>query len=311
MEAITENKAGYVPYIDADELRRRKGNMKLEMLSRQGTTEWNEDALIINEPLQLFGVLDGATSLHPYRGPNNETGGYLASQIIKQYLESLAEEDVRDTNLKQLVIQANIRLRDKMVEAGIQLSDKTALWTSALALIRITDHYVDYAQVGDCMIAAVYNDDTIRTVSRDQVAHIDQQSKAIWEEAIGRGISKREELWELVKPVILGNKSKMNTMEGYSILSGEPELADFIEYGRINRIQLKSLLLVTDGLFPHTESGREPEDMIHQLTARIQSDSLTAYADWLFKLESEDKDCQRYPRFKISDDKTGISIHFE
>jgi serine/threonine protein phosphatase PrpC len=311
MGAITENKTKNVPSIDADQMTRRIGIMKLDMLSRQGTTEWNEDALITNERLQLFGVLDGATSLHPYRGPNNETGGYLASQIIKQYLESLQPEDIQDVNLKQLVIQANIRLREKMTEAGIDPSDKSALWTSALALIRITDHYVDYAQVGDCMIAAIYEGDTIRTVSRDQVAHIDQQSKAIWEEAIGRGVSKREELWELVKPVILQNKSKMNTIEGYSILSGEPELADFIEYGRINRIQLKSLLLVTDGLFLHTEIGDEPDDIIQRLTARIERDTLAVYADWLINLELDDADCQRYPRFKVSDDKTGITIRFE
>jgi serine/threonine protein phosphatase PrpC len=289
----------------------RNGTMNIEMISLQGTTDWNEDALVKNDRLQLFGVLDGATSLHPYRGPNNETGGYLASHIIKQYLESLATEDVSDVNLKQLVIQANIRLREKMLEAGIDLSDKKALWTSALALIRITDNYIDYAQVGDCMIAAVYKDGTIRTVSRDQVAHIDQQSKGIWEDAISMGISRREELWELVKPVILQNKSKMNTIDGYSILSGEPELANFIEYGRINRIQLKSLLLVTDGLFLHAESGSKPDDFIQELTARIEGDSLAGYADWLFKLEQDDKNCQRYPRFKISDDKTGIFIHFE
>lgn len=285
--------------------------MHIEKISLPGSGEWNEDALVGNEQLHLFGVLDGATSLHPFRGPNNETGGYLASQVIKQYLESLQAEDVADFDLKQLVVQANIRLREKMEAAGIHTSDKAALWTSSLALIRIEDNYIDYAQVGDCMIVAVYQDGSLRTISRDQVAHIDLESKHIWEQAIENGIVKREELWELVKPIILQNKSKMNTMAGYSVMSGEPHLAEFIEYGRINRIQLKSLLLVTDGLFPHTERGGEPIDVIQELTTSITNSTLAGYADWLFNLELNDKDCLRYPRFKVSDDKTGIWIQFE
>ncbi|NOU65892.1 hypothetical protein GC096_17800 [Paenibacillus sp. LMG 31461] len=285
--------------------------MNVEKISLQGSGEWNEDALVGNERLNLFGVLDGATSLHPFRGPNKETGGYLASQVIKQYLESLQVEDVSDVDLKQLVIQANIRLRENMAEVGIQTSDKSALWTSSLALIRIEDNYIDYAQVGDCMIVAVYQDGSFRTISRDQVAHIDLESKRIWEQGIENGIVKREDLWELVKPIILQNKSKMNTMAGYTVLSGEPHLADFIEYGRINRIQLKSLLIVSDGLFPHTELGSEPIDVIHELTTSITNSTLAGYADWLINLELNDKDCLRYPRFKLSDDKTGIWIQFE
>ena len=91
--------------------------MHIEKISLPGSGEWNEDALVDNEQLHLFGVLDGATSLHPFRGPNNETGGYLASQVIKQYLESLKAEDLADLDIKQLVVQANIRCREKIEAA--------------------------------------------------------------------------------------------------------------------------------------------------------------------------------------------------
>ncbi|MCS7462075.1 protein phosphatase 2C domain-containing protein [Paenibacillus doosanensis] len=289
--------------------------MNIETISLQGTAEWNEDALVVNERLQLYGVLDGATSLHPYRGPNNETGGRLASRLIADYLESLGESDLSGDSLKPPVVEANRLLRKKMAESGIDVADKQALWTSALAIIRIREGWIDYAQVGDCMIAAIYRDGSVRTVSRDQVAHIDQQSKRIWEDGIRRGITSRSELWELVKPTILQNKAKMNTSEGYSVLSGEPELEDWIEYGRINRIQLHGLLLVTDGLFLPAERGGAREsasqDAIRELALRIADQTLAGYADWLIKLELEDKDCQRYPRFKVSDDKTGIWIRFE
>ncbi|KIL41643.1 hypothetical protein SD70_05855 [Gordoniibacillus kamchatkensis] len=283
--------------------------MNIETVTRKGTSEWNEDALIVNEALSLYGVADGATSLRPYRGPQQETGGYLASRIVQRYLESLQAEDVAGIGLKELVVEANMRLREEMEAAGIDLSDKTALWTSALALIRIHEHYIDYAQVGDCMIAAVYADGTVRAVSRDQVAHIDYMAKRVWEDGIKNGVENREQLWELVKPTILANKSKMNTLHGYSVLSGELELDDLIEYGRINRIQLQSLLLVTDGLFLPKESISPATDSVQEIVPLVSEMTLQGYVDWLFAIEAKDKECRKYPRFKISDDKTGIWIY--
>lgn len=284
--------------------------MMIETISKQGTAQWNEDALVINDRLRLFGVLDGATSLHPYRGAGGETGGYLASRTIKNYLESLREEDVADASLKHLVIQANVRLREDMKEAGIDLTDKASLWTSSLALIRVREHSIDYVQAGDCMIAAKYEDGTVRTISRDQVDHIDQQSKKIWQDGIQSGITSREQLWSMVKPVIMQNKSKMNTLEGYSVLSGEPAAAELLEYGTINRIRLRSLLLVTDGLFLPKEAEAEPADDFASLVAMVEKQTLASYTDWLTRLEQDDKECRKYPRFKISDDKTGIWIQF-
>lgn len=288
--------------------------MKIETISLQGTAQWNEDALVHHERLQLYGVLDGATSQHPYRGPNQETGGYLASRLIQSYLESLEEGDMPEDSLKPLVLKANALLREAMLKAEIDVTDKASLWTSGLALVRVHDTHVDFAQVGDCMIAAVYKDGMIRTLSRDQVAHIDASSKRILEEGIRQGVTKREQLVEMARPIIVSNKAKMNMPDGYSVLSGEPELADYIEYGRINRIQLKALLLVTDGLFPPAEltgTSNGASDAMKELTLQVADQSLAGYADKLVQLEREDPECLRYPRFKVSDDKTGIWLQFE
>jgi len=296
--------------------------MRVATLTIKGSNEWNEDALVLNEPLKLYGVLDGSTSLQPYRGANGETGGYLASQVMKQYFEQLTAEqigDAADGSLLPIVLEANRLLRAAMQEAGIDTSRKEALWTSALALIRITDRCIDYAQVGDCMIMAQYADGGVRVITRDQVAHMDKNSKKIREQAVREGAVTREELWERMKPSLLHNRTLMNTSEGYSVMSGEPEVADFVEYGRIIRTRLKSLLLVTDGLFIPAESstdgspqvGGRHADAFAELMVRIGQSSLSDYAEALVRLEQEDKECRRYPRFKVSDDKTAILIHFD
>ncbi|WP_238590899.1 protein phosphatase 2C domain-containing protein [Paenibacillus beijingensis] len=282
----------------------------METISLQGTGEWNEDAFVAEERLGMYGVLDGATSLRPYRGDGGETGGYLASHGIKHYFESLEPAEAAQKELAELAVEANEFLGRKMAEAGIDLTDKTSLWTSCLAIVRIHDKYIEYVQAGDCMIIAFYTDGNIRVLTRDQVEAIDKRSMKAWQDGASQGITSREQLWEKVKPTILQNKYGMNTLDGYSVLSGEPELAELLEYGRINRIRLRSLLMITDGLFLPREKDDAPRSEMELLGRRIEEDGLSAYAHWLLETERQDPECRKYPRFKVSDDKTGIYIDF-
>lgn len=282
--------------------------MKLHTISIQGVGEWNEDAFVLDESRHIFGVIDGATSLVPYRGANGETGGRLASQCIKHFFEELTDED-ETRDLEALTLEANRRLGREMAESGVNLQSKEELWTAGLAMIRVSENRIEFVQAGDCMILAKYRDGSMRSFTRDHVAHIDRDSKKIWEAEIASGVRSKAALWEKVKPIILGNKKRMNTPEGYSVLNGLPEAGRFLEYGRMNRIGLDKLLLVTDGLFYPEESqeqgSRNPDE---QLLNGIEMMGLEPYAQWLIALEEEDAECIRYPRFKKSDDKTGIWI---
>ncbi|MDT3425744.1 serine/threonine protein phosphatase PrpC [Paenibacillus forsythiae] len=280
--------------------------IEIDWISLQGTGEWNEDAVILNEELSLYGVVDGATSLVPYRGAGNETGGRLASQIIKQYTESVTAAEFK--GIEALLREANSRLGQEMIRCGINPQAKEELWTAGAALVRITDSAVEFIQAGDCMIYAIYEDGSIRAITRDHVAAIDQESKRIWVDGIEAGVRSKDQLWETVKPVIAANKQKMNTPEGYSVLNGMPAAEQFFEYGRINKIRLQSLLLVSDGLFYPDEGETAEEDGAESLVRQVSQTGLDRYAEWLLQLEREDAECIRYPRFKVSDDKTGIYI---
>ncbi|MBY9079772.1 protein phosphatase 2C domain-containing protein [Paenibacillus sp. HN-1] len=279
--------------------------MEVQTISVQGTGVWNEDALIVHKAAHLYGVADGATSLVPFRGPEGETGGRMASQLLKRYFEEIDPADER--SLEYLIREGNRLLGEVMTASGIQMDEKDQLWTSGAAIVRIREHYIEYVQAGDCMIMAAYADGSIRAITRDHVAHIDQEAKRIWRQAIRRGIKSKDELWELVKPQIVQNKAKMNTDHGYSVLNGRPEAEHYIEYGKINRIQLTGLLLHTDGLYyPEEESGDVVRNTGELLIRQIADTGLERYAEWLIEAENGDPECIRYPRFKKSDDKSGI-----
>jgi serine/threonine protein phosphatase PrpC len=281
--------------------------MKVETFTRQGEREWNEDAWVRNDRLQMYGVLDGATSLVPYRSPQGETGGYLAAQLVKRFLEELDEVGEPSLTLEDAVLYANKTLREAMVAEGIDIKQKEALWSCGLAMVRIRENHVEYIQAGDCQIAALYEDGTIRTLSYDHVAYWDNASKREWENGIRQGKTTKQALWDHALPAIVRSRLQMNSPGGFPIVNGEPELVSYLEYGRINRVRLKSLLMATDGFYIPETHIRHASDTA-ALAARIRETGLAAFADRLCAMEESDPHCVRYPRFKKSDDKSAVWI---
>lgn len=280
--------------------------MKIEHLSVQGCNEWNEDALILNEREKIYGVLDGATSLDG--GEGAETGGYLASRIAQETFESYHGSDGAGS-LRELVLQANERIRLGMLERAVAIDDKNAVWAAGIVVVRIGEHQIEYAQTGDCMLVAVYKDGTVRTVTHDQVDHFDENSRRLWEEYTKEGLPP-EEVRSRVYAVIRQNRLKTNTPEGYAILNGDPALERYVEHGYLNRIQLASLLLLTDGLFLPRKAG-EPAPTMADMAALIDEKGLAGYVDWLSANEYDESQQGKYTRLKVADDKTAIKIDLE
>ncbi|WP_197254970.1 protein phosphatase 2C domain-containing protein [Paenibacillus dendritiformis] len=265
----------------------------------QGSGIWNEDALVANERNQVYGVVDGATSLIGYRDEAGYTGGYLAAQLLAAH--AMEAED--GMPLEQMVMQANAALRDRMSEAGIDMADKAQRWSAAFALFRVREDWIEYVQAGDCMLFAKYEDGTYRRLTHDQVARFDRALLRKRQEALDLGIREPAEILRYLLPFQRENRFRANTRGGYAVLNGDPELGRGMETGRISRSGLTAIYAVTDGFF----HGMEAEDQAwsHMLEA-IDRQGLEAYAKRLIEREEADSDCAACPRLKISDDKTGI-----
>ncbi|MGO4344900.1 PP2C family serine/threonine-protein phosphatase [Paenibacillus sp. MCAF9] len=283
--------------------------MRLTKISVKGSSPWNEDALVLNPSLNMYGVIDGATSLVPFKGENGETGGYYAAQIISDYLQGMQNLPNKEWSPEEALLQANRKLREEMTRQGIDADRKEELWGACAILIRLDDHFIEYAQAGDCMLIAEYEDGSVRTVTHDQLAHVDNKTRALWAEGIEAGLRSSEDLWAYVKPQIVSGRHTANTEEGYAVLNGDPALSRFLESGKINYIKLKTLLLMSDGLYEAKPSGHEPANA--EETARLVSAmGLEGYIQHLIGLEEGDPQCLRFPRVKKSDDKTAILINF-
>lgn len=284
--------------------------MIIESISVKGSNEWNEDALICNEKANIYGVVDGATSLVPYRSKDGETGGRRASQIVKKYFERISiSENTR--SLEELMIGANDELGMEMEKEKIDISKNENVWTTGAAVIRIRAHQIEFVQAGDCMITALYSDGTYRVITRDQIAYFDNNTKKEWVKAVKDGLRTQKEIRNRVEPLIKEQKSKMNRIDGYSVLDGSIEANLFLESGKINRINLTGLIICSDGLFIHDEIDSSVKyDPMDELVKKISLLGLEGFIHYLNAVEEKDPECLRFPRTKKSDDKTGIYLQF-
>ncbi|AZN43420.1 protein phosphatase 2C domain-containing protein [Paenibacillus albus] len=281
--------------------------IKPTTMTQRGVGVCNEDALISNASLGIYGVIDGATSIVPYTGPNGETGGYLASQLIARIC---GESEDADLSLIELLGQANKALGQAMGEAGIKTERKEEVWSACSVLVRTAPKWIEFAQTGDCMLAVYYTDGTIRIVTNDQLAHVDDRTKAVWTAGIEAGLTTRAELWEHSKATIAEGRALANADGGYSVINGDPAFADYAEFGRISRTNVQALLLFSDGLYIPKPPGESDKDSAIQIATLVQEMGLARYLEWLTALEESDPDCTQFPRLKKSDDKTAIWIDF-
>jgi len=279
--------------------------MKIECISIAGSGSMNEDAYVINQEQQVFAVIDGVSSLKGYtrQEASGLTTGARAAELVKRKLEALGG----DTPLPACLTAANQSLREEMLLEEVDLEKKEALWGAAAAVVRVHGEYIEFAQTGDCMIFAVYSHDRVRPLTHPQVQHLEDRAFVKWEEGISRGLATREELMDTCREIIVANRYLANSPGGYGVLNGDPACQRYLEYGRINRTDVKALVLLTDGLFMlrprhHAEPGWE------ETVLPIVHKGLQRYTDELLALENSDPECIRYPRFKKSDDKTGVFV---
>ncbi|WP_089547412.1 protein phosphatase 2C domain-containing protein [Paenibacillus sp. SSG-1] len=277
-----------------------------EEITRKGVGVLNEDAIITNPKVNLYGALDGVSSLVPYLNTKKETGGFIAANLVKNYFESVTDP----RSLMDHMIEVNDLLREQMVFANIDLRKKEELWGAALAIVRIQDNGVEFIQTGDCMILAVYEDGEVRPLTWKQVSHLEAPAFAKWQEGINKGLNSQKELHETVIDTIKKNRYRANTDGGYGVLNGEKDAVHFFEYGKINLTCLKHIILLTDGMFLPTNIVPEQSSYWSFVARSMLNKGIKLYTQELIELEECDPECIQHIRFKKSDDKTAMVINF-
>jgi serine/threonine protein phosphatase PrpC len=252
----------------------------------------SEDSFVINDQLKVYGVFDGATPLVPFMDERGRNGAYLASNLFKNYFEN---DFSGDMSLFNGVIEANKRLMEKMKIYNVDMSCPENLWSTCVAVIKIEENQnISFAQLGDSMILAEHKSGVIEALTRDTVKDIGVRAKIRREKERSMGMPVPEEsYYDDIKNQLLYNRRMANTPDGYPVANGTKEVCDYIYHDCIDARDLKSILLITDGLF-------YPNKDFNDIYRMINESGLEEYAIQLETYENNHN--------LRSDDKTGILI---
>jgi hypothetical protein len=281
-------------------------DFSVQSSTHQGISLLNEDALVLNTSNQVYGVIDGVSSIEKFLDQEQHTGGYIAAQLVASHLQA----QTQDLNIREAVLAANAELRQRMKAEGIDLSSKWKLWSAVFAVVRIHPTSIEYVQCGDCMIFIQYKDQSIRVLTRNQVEPFDTRILNKKRELLELGDLTNEEVQLQLLPLSEHNRNKANTLEGYSVMNGDPAFADFLEYGQISRANVSKIYAVTDGLFHHIEASDDPQKW-ERFIMDLNKMGLEHYMDHLICIEEQDPLCLHFPRHKKSDDKTAVILEFQ
>lgn len=269
--------------------------MKTDMIHEKGSGHINEDAVSLGG--NLFGVFDGATSLTRAIYEDGKTGGFLASRIARDtFLRN-------DAPLTGLARRANTAIFEKMLQNGVNMSDKASLWSTSCAVVRIGENHIEWAQTGDSLLLLIYEDGSYHIPVTDY--DHDRETLLMWKNLAGSVGEKK--IYDILKDQIRNTRAGMNVH--YGVLNGESEFEQFLNTGRTPKDRVKHILLFTDGLFlPSDDPGKEPD--FDTFVAIFLQGGLKALRDHVRSTELSDPDCRIYPRFKPHDDIAAVSISF-
>ena len=260
----------------------------------KGSFYLNEDVILQDN--NVFGVFDGATSLHSDDLPAGMTGGLIAAQLAA---ESFRQET---GDLVSRAEDANRKIGTAAGSEQLTGKDKHMLWSTSAAVVRIEESYFDFCQIGDCLILVVRNDGSFTLLTPD-TAH-DRETLSLWKNSHApAGITIHELLSEQIRAI----RNKMNVF--YGVLNGEPEAVHFLRHGRESLVGVQSVLLFSDGLFLPKEDPHQLDNWSLFVDLYL-SGGLAAIHEEVRSLELQDPECRLYPRFKKHDDIAAIAITF-
>lgn len=292
--------------------------MKVTTIHEKGSNAKNEDRYSVDTTNNYFAVIDGATGLGGF-------GGDIASETIKQEMEKQIQSGAQ---VIDALMYANRSLlchyRESDPGFDIHSLAKEKRSSAGLAALQLSKHQMSYVHAGDCMIFLGFHNGDIHHVTYDHLAKLDNQAiQAMYKYGMEK-LKKDEDpnAWPEehlrsflkdnrndVEDILVANRRKMNTADGYGIIDGSDSSETYINTGTVQLHGVRSILLLSDGLQIH----KEP----HSAANAWQDSAHIAFSKGLDELyqiinmqEQNDPACVNYPRLKTADDKTGILIEF-
>lgn len=266
----------------------------------------NEDFVYACEGFGL--VLDGASGL----GAQTDvpSGFQSTSQWYSHSIGTLLVDSLpgaRGLDCLRQAVESAVRAvaeRYLRLAAGDE-QDGTVMPSCTLAVALVRPDALHLAWLGDSPLvlcgagARVVVDPALGRVDATALAAMEERSRG----KLLTGTQKRE----LIDDVLLANRKARNTSDAYWIL--DPTLAGLphVHYQSVPREGVSAVYGMSDGMFAAVEKyGMVKAEQLNQTMGTYPQ--AVALVDRMRTIELADKDLDRYPRFKPSDDASVFRI---
>ncbi|MBQ6626759.1 MAG: protein phosphatase 2C domain-containing protein [Ruminococcus sp.] len=247
--------------------------------------EKNEDFIWHNDYCAV--LFDGATSL--------VKGDLDAVDFIKLFINTFETKVSKNKTLVQAINETLSIIKNNQPH-----NDSLEYFPSAAAVFVLEkESTVELVNIGDC--TAVVNENKQHIIrAKDSVRPLDTLvTNRMRELHLSSGKDTIDILMEPeIREMLLKNRKKMNTKDGYKVLSFNTLPVSDSELHTFNKNDTNCIVLYSDGF-----------DLLEDEIINGNDDFSSLY-DKLRKIENEDFKLNKYPRFKISDDASIMKITF-
>lgn len=256
---------------------------------------------------RLAWAIDGATDVlaEPLM-PGGSDAAWLAA-VADEELQRISEtfQGGLDALILELTRTAAGRFAAERRRPPVDAHEQPS---AAALIVRLDDLDIDYLSLADCQCLAKAPGGATTALGLDpEVVQGDRRAIEVMQtfRAVTGSASWREaraHLW----PRIRAARGRLNTPEGYGVLSVIPPPAKFMRTGCVRVVPGTRLLLATDGFMRLTDLfARYTSDELMTLAGR---DGLATLLAELRDMESADGDCRHVPRTKPHDDASAILL---
>ncbi len=275
--------------------------MKVEKIIRK-SHYYNEDRFIIGDNFCM--VIDGATPLKKTNAFKPTEASWFVS-FIKSRLKQNTDNVYK--KLSEISKQAFLKFDNILSENKISLDNLTYYPSAGLSFVEINGDKVDIYTIGDCEALVKLKNGSLIRLIQPQLPELDKNAL---EKIIELKNEKRFKMKDAIKEcsdILLENRKLMNAPNGYFVYT--PSLTGEFNYLKetFNILDIEEIYLYTDGIaqaFDELKIYSNCEDMFSK------SLDIKKEVDKIVERAFLDKECEKYPRFKIIDDITIIKITF-
>jgi hypothetical protein len=278
---------------------------------RPGMTPAGLAATVIRDSvLRQIVSADGSVDVDPRQLILN------ANQDLRALLEQIVPEIFDAEEILRLEPQHEATLQDD--PRRIRLFLPAAVMT--LMTIDTEANLLRYAHTGDTALMLCYHNGHVSLPTQNRIRMGDEAALIAARQAIMK--SGRPMLEAINDPLIqalnrdhrlyhnyVDEQGATQPGTGAGVINGLPELRDYVETGFTTLEQVAAGVIMSDGFFwpaPLNESRTARQQRHRMMATRIRQEGVGGYLAALRAEERADASREKYPRFKLHDDATGL-----